>query len=219
MNQPYIVLVGVDFSTLANRALQEAFSIASRRAAAEVHVISVLPIASDDPTVALAAFTSMDQTQLLEEGVERLRSHVQQELQRFCTAHPSANAGFRIVSHAHFDTAAHGIVQLASDVGAHLIVIGTRNPKRFERLLLGSVAEGTVRDACCPVLVIPAPPEADPSTVITPPCPECLRLRARTASAGRDLWCAQHSERHGRRHTYHQTDRSGAESNLPLVFR
>jgi len=106
---------------------------------------------------------------------------------------------------------------LATHLGADLIVMGTRNKKGLERLLLGSVAEGTVRNARCPVLVIPAPVEPEPALAIAPPCAECVQ--ARLASNGKEFWCEQHRERHGRRHTYHQSDRSGGESNFPLVFR
>jgi K+-sensing histidine kinase KdpD len=123
----------------------------------------------------------------------------------------------RVISHVSIDTAAHGIVQMASDIGADLIVIGTHNRKGVERFLLGSVAESTVRHARCPVLVMPAQDKPDEAVKFDPPCSECVR--ARQASAGRELWCAQHRERHGRRHTYHQSDRSGADTNFPLVNR
>ncbi|MET0795269.1 MAG: universal stress protein, partial [Polyangiaceae bacterium] len=147
-----------------------------------------------------------------------LKAHVQLQADRFALEHPQLKPTFALTSHVSLDTAAHGIVQLASDLGADLIVIGTHNRKGVERFLLGSVAEATVRHAHCPVLVIPAPPQAPPSEVtIAPPCPECVR--ARIASGGSDLWCAQHRERHGRRHTYHQSDRSSNDSTFPLVFR
>jgi hypothetical protein len=60
------------------------------------------------------------------------------------------------------------------------------------------------------------PPEALPAPAIEPPCPRCVA--ARRASPFQ-LWCAQHSERHGRRHTVYQRDRMGADTNLPLVVR
>ena len=217
-NKPYIVLVGVDFSLLADRALQEAFKLASERPSAEVHVLSALPVASSDPAYAVSVYVATDETSsILDNAIARLQTHVEQQLELFVSTHRNANAAFLVVSHARIDAAAHAIVQLASDLSADLIVVGTHNPKGIERFLLGSVAEGTVRTARCPVLVIPAPPEVDASEVITPPCPECVR--ARTASAGKELWCAQHAERHGRRHIYHQSDRSGADANFPLVFR
>jgi len=216
MNKPYVLLVGMDFSELADRALHEAFAQATQRANSEVHVLSVLP-PSDLPGDGLPVYASVNEKPPLEGALERLREHVDQELERFCTAYPQAPLFFRVISHVHVDTAAHGIVQMAADLSADLIVVGTHNRKGLERFLLGSVAEGTVRNARCPVLVIPAPPRPESEIPLAPPCPECVRARA--ASGGKEFWCAQHSERHGRRHTYHQSDRSGSGSNFPLVYR
>jgi hypothetical protein len=102
------------------------------------------------------------------------------------------------------------------DVEADLVVVGTHGRRGLTRLMLGSVAEGTVRLAPCPVLVVR--PKAVPAAVptIQPPCPRCVE--ARTASGGKQFWCEQHSERHGQRHTYHQGDRVSADGGMPLVF-
>jgi len=214
-NKPYTLLVGVDFSEPADRALQEAFAQASQRANAEVHVLTALPVAGDEARYAV--YTALDEAPYLDTTIQRLRTHVELQLEKFRLAHPDAQLGFRIVSHAQIATAAQCIVQLASDLGADLIVIGTHNPKGIERLLLGSVAESTVRSARCPVLVIPPPPKSETEVTITPACPECVQTRF--ASAGKDFWCAQHSERHGRRHTYHQSDRSSPAAHFPLVIQ
>jgi len=214
-NKPYTLLVGVDFSESADRALQEAFAQASQRANAEVHVLTALPVAGDEARYAV--YTALDEAPYLDTTIQRLRTHVELQLEKFRLAHPDAQLGFRIVSHAQIATAAQCIVQLASDLGADLIVIGTHNPKGIERLLLGSVAESTVRNARCPVLVIPPPPKSEPEVTITPACPECVQTRF--ASAGKDFWCAQHSERHGRRHTYHQSDRSSPAAHFPAVIQ
>jgi len=217
-DKPYTLLVGVDFSELSDRALHEAFAQASQRANSEVHVLSALPpLAGGDPNYALAVYATLDEKPILAAALEKLRTHVELQLQSFGLARSGAQLTFRVVSHAIVDTAAHAIVELASQLGADLIVIGTHNRKGFERLLLGSVAEGTVRNAQCPVLVIPAPPEPEAQATFDPPCAECVRTRS--TSAGKEFWCEQHRERHGRRHTYHQSDRSGSDSNFPLVFR
>jgi nucleotide-binding universal stress UspA family protein len=215
-NKPYILLVGVDFSELADRALQEGFAQASQRPDSEVHVLSVLPVA-EDPAYAISVYASLEQKPILDTAIQRLRVHVELKLESFRTAHPNASLDFRVTSHVLIDTAAHGIVELASVLDADLIVIGTHNPKGLQRFLLGSVAEETVRTARCPVLVIPAPTEPDAAVTIAPPCAECVSTRA--TSAGKEFWCPQHSERHGRRHTYHQSDRASSASNFPLVFR
>jgi nucleotide-binding universal stress UspA family protein len=214
--ETYVVLVGIDFSELADHALQEALVLASRRANAEVHVLSIIPVPSLDPRYATPAYALLDEEGSLASAGERLRAHVEVQLEKFAIKHSELSSRPRIVSHVNIDTPAQGIAQLASDIGADLIVVGTHNRRGVGRMLLGSVAEGTVRRARCPVLVIPAEVQQE-EVKLTPPCPECVR--ARRESAGGQLWCAQHLERHGRRHTYHQSDRSGAESNFPLVTR
>jgi len=216
-NKPYTLLVGVDFSELSDRALHEAFAQASQREGSEVHVLSVLPVDNEDSAYAVAVYAASDERPLLAAGLQKLRAHVDEELKKFGSARPGTPLHFSVISHAVIDSAAHAIVQLASQLSADLIVIGTHNRKGLDRLLLGSVAEGTVRSARCPVLVIPAPAEAEAEVTVAPPCAECVKTRE--TSGGKEFWCEQHRERHGRRHTYHQSDRSGGESNFPLVFR
>jgi nucleotide-binding universal stress UspA family protein len=52
---------------------------------------------------------------------------------------------------------ADGIVQAAEEVSADLIVMSTHGRSGFRRLLLGSVAEGVLRQSAIPVLLIPVP--------------------------------------------------------------
>jgi nucleotide-binding universal stress UspA family protein len=49
------------------------------------------------------------------------------------------------------------IVQLAAEVGADLIVMGTHGRSGLGRLLMGSVAEAVMRKAPCPVLTVRTP--------------------------------------------------------------
>ena len=49
------------------------------------------------------------------------------------------------------------IVETAKEIGADLIVMGTRGLSGFKHVLLGSVAERTVRLALCPVMTVHAP--------------------------------------------------------------
>jgi nucleotide-binding universal stress UspA family protein len=59
------------------------------------------------------------------------------------------------VSHVRVDSPALGIVQLAAEVGADLIIVGTHGQQTVPRMLMGSVAENALRYAGCPVLVMP----------------------------------------------------------------
>lgn len=49
------------------------------------------------------------------------------------------------------------IVETAGEIGADLIVMGTRGLSGFKHALLGSVTERTIRIAPCPVLSVHAP--------------------------------------------------------------
>ena len=46
------------------------------------------------------------------------------------------------------------IVRLGKEIGAGLIVMGSRGRGRMQRVLLGSVSDSVVRHAHCPVLVV-----------------------------------------------------------------
>ena len=49
---------------------------------------------------------------------------------------------------------ADGIVQVAEETGADLVVMGSRGLGGFKRAFMGSVSDSVVRHAHCPVLVV-----------------------------------------------------------------
>lgn len=209
-SQPYVIVIGSDFSEHAVRALSTAFEQARRHAPAELHVVHASLMASPDTGAAGPAHPILN----LEEQRRRLAKHLDQHLAQLeGFPHP----GIKVFGHVILEVPSLAIVTLASELGASLIVIGSHGLHGFARWLLGSVAEGVVRQAACPVLVVPPPARQLQEPRIEPPCPRCAETRAITQN--QDLWCPQHHERHGRRHTYYQADRIGADSNLPLVVR
>ncbi|HEX2870002.1 MAG TPA: universal stress protein [Polyangiaceae bacterium] len=213
-SKPYVVVAGTDFSADAARALQAAFEHARREVPAELHVAHVAFAVVAEPTrwflpeVDLATMPA----QSLDELNARLLSHIDAVLGPQVRREP----GVRVIGHAMVDVPSVGLSQLASELEADLLVVGSHGLRGIARWVLGSVAESTLRTATCPVLVIP-PPAQDPVPVpkIEPPCPRCVD--ARKASAGAEMWCEQHRERHGRRHTYYQADRGASDTNMPLV--
>jgi nucleotide-binding universal stress UspA family protein len=71
------------------------------------------------------------------------------------------DAELRIVASTYAGGPAHEIAEAASDVGAGLIVAGTRGYGVIAGLLVGSVAHRLPYVAHCPVLTVPLPGEPD----------------------------------------------------------
>jgi hypothetical protein len=88
------------------------------------------------------------------------------------------------------------IAELASEVAADLIVVGTHKAPHLRTLVLGSTAERVMATATCPVVIAGPHPAPHPSHVITieGPCPDCVQARFETTGA--TWWCARHSESH-----------------------
>jgi nucleotide-binding universal stress UspA family protein len=214
--RPYVIVVGVDFSEASDLAVQRAFEIAAGQARAEVHLTHVVQTYGPQVAYEMPVDASALAVLSLNEARTRFRTYADQALARFTDANPTKKFE-RVVAHLRFDAIAEEVAQLAADLEADLVVVGTHGRKGLSRLLLGSSAEATVRLAPCPVLVVrpKAVPVAPPQ--IEPPCPLCVEVRR--GSGGAEQWCEQHRERHGQRHTYHQRDRVSSDVEMPLVGR
>jgi nucleotide-binding universal stress UspA family protein len=216
--KPYVIVAATDYSDSGKLALERAFELAAEKPLVELHVLNVLP-AYEAGAVDAAGGAWAGALPTFEECAERLRLHVLEARTAFEQRHGGRRFAFfeKMAVHQRVSVPSEEIAQLAADVEADLVVVGTHGRRGIPRLVLGSVAEGTVRLAPCPVLVVRPKSLPVPGPAIEPPCPRCVE--ARKESKGKELWCAQHRERHGQRHTYHQGDRVGAETNLPLVVR
>ncbi|MCS6901586.1 MAG: universal stress protein [Polyangiaceae bacterium] len=189
-----IHLVAVDTSALADRVLDQAVALTSKTAGAQLHVVHVvdtIPIAA--ATVGGSPFGIPSATVMLKAGrehLERLQYRAEQQ-------------GVPATGHLIVGNPRTVILQLSSDLGADLLIIGTHDPGKLERLLLGSIAEILVRKAPCPVLVVRPKRQQHPEVPeILPPCPDCVVVQR--ASNGEKLWCERHVERHPRAHRYYE---------------
>jgi nucleotide-binding universal stress UspA family protein len=213
--QPKIIVVGVDYSDTSELALAHALEIASTGPRAEVHVVHVAttfhPLVGVEHTP-----ETMPPVPKPDETLRDLADHVDRRLERFMSRR---DASFplpeRVVLHVRYDSPAQEIALLARDLDAQLVIVGTHGRRGLSRVLLGSVAEGVVRLSPCPVLVV-RPREVSVAPRIEPVCEHCVKTRS--ATGGQRMWCKQHSEHHGPRHTYHQRDRVASDGSMPLVF-
>ncbi len=208
--QPYVIVAGVDYSELGDLAVAQAFLLAKGQAHAEVHLLNVVRSAG------VGVFVDTSDGVLgmtIDEAAHRLKDYAEAKV-----ALVTEPGGLeRIVTHIALGAPGERLAQMGSDLEADILVVGTHGRRGVERLLLGSVAEGVVRMAHCPVLVVR---NTDPKLrvpEIAPPCAQCIETRR--ASGGANYWCPRHSEHHPRAHTYHYVPRNVAasHSNMPLV--
>jgi nucleotide-binding universal stress UspA family protein len=140
------IVVGVDFSATGDEALREALRLAKQLPKSELHITSV--IASDG---------NLRDKKKLEQVSNELRSRLDElhsHATRVCALEQGASAFKQeAVFHVRIGDAAAALIQVAVDVDADLIVVGTHRRRGVDKLLLGSVAEALVRDAPLPVLV------------------------------------------------------------------
>jgi nucleotide-binding universal stress UspA family protein len=187
-----VVVAAIDFMQQSENVLQTAAKLAST-ANGELHVVHVIP---HDAAGSLRGEGALRFSNLADE--------VRGKLEQLAAELPVAVK--RIVLHVRLGSADVEVAQLASDLGADLVVVGTHGHTGLERLLLGSVGASLIRNAPCPVLVC-RPKSVRQWEQILPPCADC---RAVQQSTGRKtLWCERHAQHHPRAHTY---------SELPAGF-
>ena len=175
------ILCPTDFSEFSKGALEQAI-VLGRRYRAEIACVCVIPTLTP-PTVGFALPPAYD---------ARARDTALAELGRF--AAPAVAAGFEVRLEVREGNVANAIVDLARELPADLVVIGTHGLSGFERLMLGSVTEKVLRRAPCPVLTVPrrvheagATPHAAFERVLCPldfadPSQQALRLAMSLAS-------------------------------------
>jgi len=141
MNLPKTILVATDFSESAGRAFDYAAALAEKLGAKLhlLHVISVPMIGVPEIGVAVIASTMESTVQTSQAELDRL-------------AAPCGPA--RVETLLRTGDARDVIVDVAKELGIELIVMGTHGRRGVRRALIGSIAEGVLRTAPCPVLTI-----------------------------------------------------------------
>lgn len=191
-----VVVVGVDYSQNSNDALRAAYELAGTAVDAAVHLVHVARASRTQPFAGMArpfASSSPSPTDELNEEKREIEELIQR------TAAMMEKNSPHLFGHLRTGDPGREIVQLASDLSANLIVVGTHGRTGVMKLLLGSVAQNVLTNARCPVLVVK--PQGLPTwPEIEPPCADCLEVQQSTH--GQVLWCERHSQHRMRAHTY-----------------
>jgi nucleotide-binding universal stress UspA family protein len=137
------ILVPLDFSSHSDAALALAIELA-KDDGGELHLLHAYEL----PTAVTMAY-GIAIPQSVWDGVQEAASGRLEEGRRRAEA-----AGVKARTHLATSPAADAIVAAAEAQGVDLIVIGTRGLTGLKHVLLGSVAERTIRTASCPVLTV-----------------------------------------------------------------
>ena len=178
------LLGAIDYKDQSSLVVQHTLELAAKYGSAEAHFLHVSTESPED------VGAGARRTGLLLEWLG-------QELRNI----PGVSPKLRIIGHEAHGDPAEVILHTARELAADVIVIGTHEHSGIERLMGNSVSESVMRHAETPVFVVRPKWHEDPSIQIEPACPLCVE--ARVESRGAILWCEQHIEKHGRRHTYY----------------
>jgi len=140
------ILAPTDFSDSAAGAVQAAVGLA-RQYKAELHLLHIV--------AAQVYYAEMPEMMLppMEGLSEQLRASGKERLEEL-----ASGVGEGLHPHVHVEESAarpaDAIAEVAEDIKADLIVIGSHGHTGLMHALLGSTAERVVREAACDVLVI-----------------------------------------------------------------
>jgi len=139
MLTPQKILVPIDFTACSHKAREEALALAGALGA-RVHLLHVYGIEGlpDDATLLTSARATEERAQ------QRLHDLLRE------LSNPAVVAEAR----ARLGDPARSIVEVAGEIGADLIVMGTHGRRGVARLFLGSVAEAVLRSAPCTIMVV-----------------------------------------------------------------
>ena len=143
---PTKILVATDGSEDAEVATSTALDLA-KSSGSEVHIVLV-----EEPAYAYvdpSGYPYFPDEELEHQLEQRARMRLDREVEK------SRSAGGAVAeAHLRVGDAAAEIIDLAEDIEAGLIVMGSRGLGGIRRTLMGSVSDSVVRHAHCPVLVV-----------------------------------------------------------------
>ncbi|MEI7910446.1 MAG: universal stress protein [Verrucomicrobiota bacterium] len=143
------IVAAVDFSNATLGVLEMAGSLA-KAYGAKLHLLHVI---EQEPTYTAYGFTP-DEYPVLHEFQEEAKRRAARKLEDLLTTLAGDVPGTSV--HLVEDSPLHGIMNYVKQTNADLVVLGSHGHGVVVSLLIGSVAEGMVRKAIVPTLIVPA---------------------------------------------------------------
>jgi nucleotide-binding universal stress UspA family protein len=146
---PTKILLATDGSEEAKLAFASAADL-SKKTGSELHVVYVghMPLVSYESPGARTLDPDLS-GRMHESAEQEARTMLEEQMQRV------GQSGGEIAElHARLGRPDAQIVGVADELGAGLIVLGSRGLGPLRRALMGSVSDSVVRHAHCPVLVV-----------------------------------------------------------------
>ncbi len=143
--KPTKLVVGTDFSPLAQVALDSAIALARSYNAERLHLEHVLNTSN---AVTVVPYTIPDAE------LERIFRHGLEEANERLAKLDVPLAGVQVTRDAHMGLPARELAKVAEDQNADLIIVASHGYGAVRRAFLGSVASNLVRAAHCPVLIV-----------------------------------------------------------------
>ena len=152
---PTKVLLATDGSEVADLAARTAAELADKTGS-ELHVVHVFGITPWYPAYPEGGgFGAVEmEDPVLEEDLQRTSEQRARELLEAEVEKLRSAEGTLAQAHLAEGGAPQEIVGLAEEIGAGLIVMGSRGGGGIRRALMGSVSDSVVRHAHCPVMVV-----------------------------------------------------------------
>ena len=164
---PTKILLATDGSTEATLATRSAAELADKTGS-ELHVVHVFglipwyPIYSEGTDLV----ETEPEEQQVEEDLQRTSEQRARELLDAEVEKLSSVGGTVAQAHLREGGPAQEIVGLAEEIGAGLIVVGSRGRGGIRRALMGSVSDSVVRHAHCRVMVVRGEPVVFPTKIL-----------------------------------------------------
>ena len=146
------ILCPTDFSISSNAALLGYASALAAETGATLFIVHV----AEDSQAYLAGYGSFAFADDVSDSLER-------EMRKQLEDTEPKRDGVRVQRHYLVGTAVPQIVEFADREDVDLIVMGTHGRTGLSRMLMGSIAEGVLRKASCPVLTVKSPMKRDES--------------------------------------------------------